>query len=126
MSKEKEIEIRKSIGDKAYYKKKLEDDRTTLKLLRILAIMLSIFSVIIIAISVSVQQYNFTIGWSVAAVVLFIAGGIEWKVIAKRRDIYLEAYNKNEIQKETKKDSKKANKNKQDNSSNVKVIKPKR
>ena len=118
---EKELERRKAVGDHAYYKNKLENDRTTLKLLRILGIMLGIFSVIIIAISIAVQQYNFTIGWSVGAVVCFAIGIFEWKLIAKRREEYLEAYNKNEITKQTKKQPKK-----QEVDKNVKVIKPKR
>ena len=111
MNKEKELIERKAVGDKAYYKKKLEDDRMTLKILRVLAIMVGIFSIIIIALSIAVKQYNFTIGWSVALVVLYIIGYIWWNRIAKRRDIYLEAYNKNEITKITDK-NKNTNKNK--------------
>ena len=118
---EKELERRKAVGDHTYYKNKLESDRTTLKLLRILAIMLGIFSIIIIAISIAVEQYNFTIGWSVGAVVCFTICIIEWKVIAKRRETYLEAYNKNEITRESTKSA-----NKKQTPKDVKVIKPKR
>lgn len=117
---DKELELRKQMGDKAYYKKKLEDDRMTLKILRILGIIIVLTSVIIVALSAEVGQYSFTIGWSVTAVVLLVSGGIYWHKLAKRREIYLEAYNKNEIQKE------KIKKIEEKHAKDVKVIKPKR
>ena len=118
MNKDKELELRKAVGDKAYYKKKLEDDRMTLKLLRILAVILLVTSVVIIAVSIIVEQYYFTLGWSLFAVFFAIIGYVWWNKIAKRRNEYLEAYKLNEIQK---------NKPVKENySKDTKVIKPKK
>lgn len=117
MNKQKELELRKTVGDKKYYKKKLEDDRMTLKIIRILVVLVVVTSLVIIPISAVIGQYGFTIGWSVFAVVLLVAFAVEWHLIAKRRDVYLEAYSKNEIVVEKKK---------KDIPKNVKVIKPKK
>lgn len=118
MNKEKELAKRQAVGDKAYYKRKLEDDRMTLKILRILAIILLLTSVIIIAVSIASEQYYFTLGWSISALVLAVIGYLEWHKIAKRRQEYLNAYQLNEIQKGKKPVEKVP--------SDVKVIKPKK
>ena len=97
MNKDKELELRKKMGDKAYYKKRLEDDRMTLKILKLLALILSVTSLIIFIISILSKQYYWTLGWTALYVVLMIAGIAEWKLIAKRRPEYMEKYNKNEI-----------------------------
>lgn len=118
MNKQKEIEIRKAVGDKKYYKKKLEDDRMTLKIIRILTVLVVITALVIIPLSAVINQYGFTIGWSVFTVVLLVAFAVQWHIIAKRRDVYLDAYNRNEIIKEKPQ--------KKEIPKDVKVIKPKK
>ncbi len=117
MNKQKELELRKAVGDKHYYKKKLEDDRMTLKIIRILAVLIVVSALVIVPLSAVIGQYGFTIGWSVFSVVMLVLFAIEWHIIAKRRDVYLEAYNKNEIVKE---------KPQKNNTQGVKIIKPKK
>lgn len=99
MNKEKEQILRESMGDKAYYKKRLEDDRMTLKIIRLILIVLTITSAIIIGISISVNQTGFTIGWSCMTVVIYVLCLVEWKVIAKRREEFMQKYEKNKIKK---------------------------
>ncbi len=99
MNKEKELRLREQMGDKAYYKKRLEDDRMTLKIIRLILILLTITTAIIVAISISANQLGFTLGWSCMAVLVYVSCFVEWRLIAKRRDEFLQKYEKNEIKK---------------------------
>lgn len=99
MNKEKELRLREQMGDKAYYKKRLEDDRMTLKIIRLILILLTITTAIIVAISISANQLGFTLGWSSMAVLVYVSCFVEWRLIAKRRDEFLQKYEKNEIKK---------------------------
>lgn len=119
MNRDKELSLRQQIGDKAYYKKRLQDDKMTVKILKLLAFILSLTTLIIVVVSILSEQYVFTAIWLSAYIVLVVAGAIEWRIIAKRRPIFINAYHANEIKKDTKSNQNVGDsKNKQINKSN--------